>query len=192
MRSSKNIEYVMGRRSVRDFLEALNFHIDIKELSEVGGVYDLCRILLNTYKPAAILDIGGGKRPTLAAIMSLNYKAPVYSIDPQLDMLLGENLKNFHKFNTTLMEALPKLDIQREAPILVLANHSHVSKKEIMMLLQKHVTWVYITVPCCVDNRLSDRLCLSYKDLHMHTDKNDVYIYTSDRALLTGMLGKKL
>ena len=73
MKSSRNLEPVINRRSFADFIEALNGHTDIKEWSEVGGVFRRVRDITSIFEPDLVIDCGCGKRPTLATMMALNY-----------------------------------------------------------------------------------------------------------------------
>jgi hypothetical protein len=192
MKSIKNLQHVMERKSFPDFLKAMNHVVDIKEWSETGGVFNLCRNLLRTFDPDVIYDVGCGRRPTLGALMALNYKKKVVCIDPQLDLTAAESILRLFKYSATLGDYLRESAGTKHqilnVPTLVLANHSHVSKKEVFVLIQKLRTWVYITVPCCVDNRLNNRACVSYKDIHMHSPRNDVFIYASNPALIRNLL----
>jgi hypothetical protein len=189
MRSIRNIQQIMGRKSFPDFLAAMNNHVDLKEWSEVGGVYGLSRNILRHFKADHIFDIGCGKRPTLGTLMALNYKAFVYCIDPQLSLDYAKNITRLFLYNEPLSHYLSKIEnITITEPTLVLCNHSHVSKKEITKFLAKIDNWIYVTVPCCIDNRLSNKKCISYKDIHMHTPENDVHIYASDDKYLKELL----
>lgn len=189
MKSHKNIEYVLTRRSFPDFLKALDHKVDTKEWSEVGGVFHLARGILQKFKPGVIFDIGCGKRPTLAVMMALNFKAPVIAVDPQLDDTLAGDIKRLWLYPSPTKDWLHNNGAPKDSNgALILANHSHVSKREIMELTNLYKTWVYVTVPCCVDNKLSGRMALTYKDVHMHTPKNDVYIYASHKELLKTLM----
>lgn len=196
MKSSRNIELILQRRSLVDFIKALGNHVDPKEWSEVGGVYDLCRRIFAICTPKVVFDIGSGKRPTFAVLMALNYKVKVAAIDPQLDTELASEVRGYSPFKYELKQFLSHEEAAgflTDELTLIVGNHSHVSKREIMMLTQHLKDWIYVTVPCCVDNKLSNNTAISYKDIHMHTDKNDVYIYASNTKCLESMLsGKKL
>lgn len=190
MKSHLNLKHILDRKSFPLFLKALNNKVDLKEWSEVGGVFASARKILQKYQPEYIFDIGCGKRPTLAMMMALNYGAEVEAIDPQLDLTCGEGVDRYVGRKEKLKEFLSSCGPAYfpEKPILVLANHSHVSKREIMGLLASYNNWVYVTVPCCIDNRLSNTSAITYKDIHMHSDKNDVYVYASDSNFIKHLL----
>lgn len=190
MKSYKNISYVLERKSFPLFLSALNNFVDTKEWSEVGGVYNLCRKLMVNFNPDIIFDVGCGKRPTLALLMALNYKAVVHAIDPQLDNTYCAEIERLNLHSVKLEEFAKSMDIKRETTALILANHSHVSSRYIRAFLSKFKIWVYVTVPCCVSNRLSDEVGVCFKDIHMHTDKNDVYVYSNKKEYLSNMFTK--
>lgn len=187
MKSIRNIQQVMERKSFPDFLAAMNNKVDLKEWSEVGGIYGLSRNILKNFKADHIFDIGCGKRPTLGAMMALNYKCRVHCIDPQLSKEYAKNITRLNLCDVQLDYYL-KLGDEIKSPTLVLCNHAHVARKDIVKFLAKINNWIYVTVPCCVDNRLSNKKCISYKDIHMHTPKNDVYIYASDDKYLKELL----
>lgn len=190
MKSIKNIQQITNRRSFPDFMTAMNYKVDLKEWSEVGGVYNICRTLLKTFNPDIIFDIGCGKRPTLGVIMALNYKIPVYCIDPQLDTELAKNINDIFLKNISLQEynKILRRRGKSEDKALILGNHSHVSKQEITEFTRFFSEWVYITVPCCIDNKLTNRACVCYKDIHMHSPKNNVFICASNNEYLKGLL----
>lgn len=191
MKSYQNIQNVLERKSFPLFLSALRNFVDTKEWSEVGGVFHVCRQILTDYNPEVVFDIGCGKRPTLALMMVLNYKRDVYAVDPQLDTTYCEGVRNIFLYNTELKEFAKLEESHRYSNALVLANHSHVSTKHMSGFLSRFRKWVYVTVPCCVDNKLTGKVGIHIKDVHMHTDKNDVYTYASSPALLSGLFNTK-
>lgn len=192
MKSIKNIQHILERKSFPDFLKALHYKVDLKEWSETGGVFNLCRCLLHSFSPTVVYDVGSGRRPTLGTLMALNYKTKVVCIDPQLDTTCASEISRLQLHKVPLSEYLRTTFVEdgfdSEAPTLILANHSHVSKREARALIQKLKDWVYITVPCCVDNKLSNRSCVSYKDMHMHSARNDIFIYASNPGYIAGLL----
>lgn len=189
MKSHKNIERILKRKSFKGFIEAMDYHVDIKEWSEVGGVYDIARKILHHFEPEIIMDVGCGKRPTLATIMALNYKIKVVAIDPNLDIGYSKNIERLDLHKETLLSHSKRTDLGKT--VLVLANHSHASKHEISLLLSKTKDWVYVTIPCCMDNKLHNKTSIHYKDIHMHSEKNDVFIFSKDGAILSKILENK-
>ena len=191
MKSIKNVADILERKSFPEFLEALDYHVDIKEWSEVGGVYKIVRMIMQHYNPDIVFDIGCGKRPTLGTVLALNYKQPVFCIDPILDASLASKIRRLYKYNDTLDEWLNDRDRRQFAfrkKALICANHSHSSKTELLALTKCFEEWVLVTVPCCVDNRLNEGVALHMKDRHMHTPKNDIYIWASDTELLKKLI----
>lgn len=189
MKSHKNIKMVLERKSFKGFIEAMNYHVDIKEWSEVGGVYNIARKILKHFEPELIMDVGCGKRPTLATIMALNYKVKVVAIDPQLDNSYAAQIQRLSLNREILLDYIKTM--KKQESVLIVANHSHAPKSEITLLLSKVKNWVYITVPCCVDNKLSNETSIYYKDLHMHSEKNDVFIFSKDKTILAKMIKDK-
>lgn len=187
MKSHRNIQKVLERKSFPLFLQALNNHVDTKEWSEVGGVFEVCRKLLGNFSPGHVFDVGCGRRPTLALLMALNYPFQVHAVDPNLDLSLCYGVERIHLYNLKLAE-FARFGVPETAMALVLANHSHAPLKEIRTLLGLCKSWVYITVPCCVDNRLRDMAGVHLKDPHMHSEKNDVYVYSNEKGLLSTLL----
>lgn len=175
MRSVKYIAEIMRRRSFPEFFNALDNHVDLKEWSEVGAMFEVARKVLSVSDYDVILDVGCGKRPTLGILMALNYgneKRTVVSIDPQLATTYASNIKYLSKFKGKLSE-LPK--ISSGIKVLVLANHAHVSKNEMKKFLSTLSSWTYVTCPCCIDNKLDDGKYI--KDIHSWSPKNEIYIF---------------
>lgn len=197
MRSVKNVQQVLMRRSFPDFLKAMNNKVDIKEWSEVGGVFSAVRSVLRNLKPDIVFEIGCGKRPTLATLLALNYKMPIVAIDPALNLDYAEGIWGLKLVPVTLQGALDNCDLlvelldglvsQDPATALVVANHAHCSRREILALTKMFKHWVYITVPCCVDNTLLAP-ALVKEDIHMHTPKNKIYTQASDKKLLSKLV----
>jgi len=177
MKSIKNIKNIINRKSFIDFLIAIDNKKDLKEWSEVGGVFDFVRKILKKWEPDIVFDIGCGKRPTLGTMMALNYPWDVISIDPKIDTNLCDNIHGIKLVKSKLSDFNDEYNIDHKYG-LVLCNHSHVKENEIKELLEKFDDWVYITVPCCVDNTLKGKYCINYIDEHMWTTKNKIYIYT--------------
>lgn len=186
MKSATNVSRVVERKSFKDFIVAMNYHVDVKEWSEVGGVYEISRRILKHFDPELIMDVGCGKRPTLATLMALNYKCDVVAVDPQLDDQYSSKINRLVKVRTTLLEYAKSVLVKRR--LLLLANHSHAPKYEIMLMLSKSPSWVYVTVPCCVDNKLSNEISIHFKDIHMHSDKNEVFVFSNNQKILSKTL----
>jgi hypothetical protein len=190
MKSYLNIGYVLERKSFPLFLAALNNFVDMKEWSEVGGVYNICRKIMHKHSPDVIYDIGCGKRPTLALMMALNYKVPVHAIDPQLDLSNCKSINRLYMYNLKLKQFIEMSDFKDYNNALVLANHSHASMREVTELLSKFKEWTYLTVPCCIDNRLNNKSGVHYKDIHMHSDKNSVFIYSKSNEAIASIMAQ--
>lgn len=191
MKSVKNVSRILSRKSFPDFLKAMNYKTDVKEWSEVGGVLNQAMSILKVFDASIILDIGCGKRPTLATLMALNFKKLVYAIDPQLDTSYSTEI-DFLELEPIQLASFTrknKHQLKNYNKALILCNHSHVSRKEIKLLLDKFDDWVYLTVPCCVDNKLTNLKSIHYKDIHMHTDKNDIHIYSKNENNLRKLMG---
>ncbi|MFW6310836.1 MAG: hypothetical protein ACOC1K_01225 [Nanoarchaeota archaeon] len=189
IKSSKNIERVLARKSFPDFLKAMNYKVDTKEWSEVGGVLNIAMNIMKVYDPEIIFDIGCGKRPTLATLMALSFKKEVIAIDPQLSNNYAKEIKRLKFYKDKLVNCNLKYTFNKK--VLVLCNHSHVKKKEIKNFLDSFEEWVYLTVPCCVDNRIDNLISLNYRDMHMHTEKNDIFIYSNNKFNLTKLQNLK-
>lgn len=192
MKSIKNVQEVLTRKSFPDFMKALNHRVDIKEWSEVGGVFKIARNILQKKKFDIIFDIGCGKYPTLATMVALNIKSSeVIAIDPQLQLSESfDFIKRLDLIKDKLSDvsdlALTGSGLNGSA--LLLSNHSHATNKEIKRVTNLFKEWIYITVPCCVDNRLHGLKSIHIKDVHSHSPKNDVYICASSPALLCTIL----
>ncbi len=188
VRSCKNLNQVLLRKSFPDFLAAMNNKVDIKEWSEVGGTFHAARSVLRKFSPDLIVDVGCGKRPTLATMMALNYNTPVVAVDPAVSSEYARDIKRLTLEDMTLKQYSSALEYVSGSSVLVLANHAHCSKTEVRRFLSNYETWVYITVPCCYDNTLTAP-GLFKEDLHMHTPKNKIYTQASDKKLLSEILG---
>jgi hypothetical protein len=201
MRPFSNIKKIIDRKSFIDFLIAMNNTKDYKEMSEVGGMYKTIESILSQevctglsednnfkmdfrFKPDFIIDIGCGKRPTLGTIMALNYKYPVICVDPQLSGEYAKNITGMEMHKCTLKEWWIQVkddEKYKDKKYLLLANHSHVTKKEIKLITEQLASlWIYITCPCCVDNLLSNRKAIAYKDNNIWSDKNIIYTFYGD------------
>ena len=187
MKSHRNVQRVLERKSFPEFLKALDNHVDTKEWSEVGGVFELCIKLLRNFSPDCVFDVGCGKRPTLALMMALNYPFRVHAVDPRLNTRLCKGIDRLNLYDIRLSEFV-EYGIDKTDKAMILANHSHASLNEIKALLGKCGSWVYVTVPCCMDNRLRELAGVHIKDVHMHSPKNDVYAYSNNKGLLSGLL----
>lgn len=187
MKSHLNLKIVLERKSFPKFLQALNYHVDIKEWSETGGVFSLCRKILHNFAPDDVYDIGCGKRPTLALLMALNYPFNVHAVDPQLDTSYAKAVSRLFLYNLGLRN-FAAAGMPGSNKAMVLANHAHVPAKDMSSFLSGFKEWVYVTVPCCIDNRLASMPCVHYKDPHMHSEKNGVYVYSNVKPLLANLV----
>jgi|GEM_PF-4597278 len=170
MKSAKRLDELLRRKMFPDFLAAMNHHVDAKEWVECVSMFNIARKILLKKNYDVILDIGCGKRPTLGTIMALSYKKPVICIDPQLDTSYAKNINNISLVPVKLLET-PILGLS----VLVLCNHSHVTKEEMMILLSRQREWCYVTCPCCVDNRFKQGEYV--KDIRNWSPKNETYIF---------------
>ena len=165
-------------------------------------MFNAARSVLRTLKPDIIFEVGCGKRPTLATMLALNYKTPVVAIDPALSLdyadgihglklvpsTLGDTFKDGEFMDQLLEEDMWGLNLtERSTTALVVANHAHCSRREILTLTNMFNSWVYITVPCCVDNTLLAP-ALVKEDVHMHSPKNKIYTQTNDKKLLAKLV----
>lgn len=189
MKSHLNISRILIRKCFPTFLEALHHHVDIREFSEVGGLFELCRKILTVFTPDYIFDVGSGKRPTFATLMALNYTTEVYAIDPNLDLSCSRNIKRYTGVKQKLSQFCSDFTVEPDKSCLIACNHCHVGKTEILELINKFTCWVYVTVPCCADNRL-EMVSVAYRDPHMHSEKKDVYVYSSVQEVLDVLVKK--
>lgn len=186
MKSAKNLMELMSRKSFLDFLIAMNGHNDVKEWSEVGGVFRIIRKIMKVFNPIHLIDIGCGKRPTLATLLALNYGCGghiiTYAVDPQLTGEYSKNIKFLHQIPKRLEEFVRECSSEDTfESVLAISNHGHCKKHEIESLLKQYKKWIYISVPCCVDNRLNQN-AIHFKDIHSFSPRNDIYIYADSET----------
>jgi len=172
MKSAKRLNDLLRRKMFPDFLKAMNNHVDTKEWVECMCMFNIARKILMKKDYDIILDVGCGKRPTLGTIMALSYKKPVICIDPQLDKSYAKNINNILLLPMKLSET--EMPIAGRS-VLVLCNHSHVSKEEITFFLSRQRKWCYATCPCCIDNKLKQGEYV--KDIHNWSPKNETFIF---------------
>lgn len=149
---------------------------DLKELSECLAMYRFFRNQewVKDIKVATILDIGCGKRPTLAVMMAHKFPRTwkYIAIDPQLDVR-DYNTEGLKLFNMTLQgNSLPE-EVMKEVvghPI-VFFNHSHAPKECLLSLKE----FEYITMPCCFENMFPNVQGTFMKDTTVHSPKNIIY-----------------
>jgi hypothetical protein len=97
-------------------------------------------------------------------------------------------LSNLWLDNVKLTDHKILFGTQLKSKILLVANHAHTTQRETLEFLQKFSEWVYITVPCCMDNTLPGKYAVCKRDVHMHSPKNMVYVYASDDSVLSKLL----
>ena len=181
MKSSRYLEFILRRKCFLDFFKAMNYHVDAKEWTEVIGMYFFMNKVIGDKKFDIVIDAGCGKRPTLGTWLALNRKdmANIISIDPALDLnaTYALDINNLNQCKGCLVageeEGIINKDIKS---CLLLANHAHITKKEVKDFLSNFEDWIYITSPCCYDNRL-DQKAIYYKDPHVHSKKNEYYYF---------------
>ena len=168
-----------------DFMDAVGGIADPKEWTEIVGMYWRAKEVMETFKPDIIYDIGCGKRPTLGAFIALNVKSvdTICCLDPQLDDSLGKGIEGLNLLPITLEDytsrhraAISSYD--EKPPIgkaLILCNHAHVKKEAIKVFRGLFEDWVYITSPCCVDNRFPKGEY--YKDKNVWSPKNEYFTF---------------
>jgi len=184
MRSAENIKYILERRSFQDFLNALGGKVDLKEYSEVGGMVKIIKALMSIYDFSNIIDVGCGKRPTLATYMAYNYSAPVFAIDPKVDTNLCLDTNSLYLFDMKLSEFINERYSFKYGTTLILCNHSHATKEEIEDLTNKMNNWVYLTMPCCIDNILN-RPYVRFEDEHIWSPKNKIFLQDKNNSIST-------
>ena len=165
-------------------MEAVNFHVDIKEISECLGMVNVVKEVTKGQRVFPVFDIGCGKRPTLGILLMLEVKSinHVISIDPQLDVSLAKNINGLYKHDKTLKEFCETWSAQTNPTKLdnplICINHGHVNKKELQLLFDKCNNYTYITNPCCVNNKLDKGLY--FKDKHINSPKNEIFVFQKE------------
>jgi hypothetical protein len=139
---------------------------------------------MNIYNFSNIIEVGCGKRPTLATFMAYNYNTTVFAIDPKVDTELCQYTTLLFLYKMKLSEFIEFKKSFEHGATLVLCNHSHVSKKEIEDLTDKMSNWVYLTMPCCVNNVL-DRPYVKFKDEHIWSPENSMFLQDKHDNLAT-------
>ena len=75
MSNFRHIEYLLKRKCFPNYLKALNFKVDLKEMSECIGMLRVLRNVVRDKNITTAFDIGCGKRPTLGVLMALEIKS---------------------------------------------------------------------------------------------------------------------
>ena len=184
MKNFRYVDYVMRRRSFTDFWLAMGMHYNPKEWTECVGMLNRAKHHMQDWTPDIAFDIGCGKRPTLGVLFALNVASVghVACIDPQLDAperAYGLKKITYYglRLDTFLASEPHFLSDASGKKALILCNHAHVKKAEIMDLASNFGEWVYITCPCCVDNRLGNGHY--YRDESVWSPKNEFYTFKS-------------
>lgn len=184
MKPAKRLKEIIEKKCFMDLIDAIR-KVDSKELVEVQCFYhavckDIAQIL-KTFKGRKItlFDVGCGKRPTMGTFLRLMYPEiyEVVCIDPQLDLNLAKNIKGISLISKPLEEYYTKKCLEDIDLALVCLNHSHVSKKDIKKFLSHFDNWYYATVPCCVDNILTNVHGEFVKDGLNWSPQNILYKY---------------
>lgn len=178
MSSFKHIEYLLKRKCFPDYLNALNFKVDLKEISECVGMLHIIKNAVRYKSIPTAFDIGCGKRPTLGVLMALEIKSinNIVSIDPQIDITLAKDINGLYLHKKTLAEYCDeKKRYITFSNALICCNHSHVKKEELYKLFNKCDDWTYITNPCCINNKL--KRGLYFCDRHIRSPKNEIYVF---------------
>lgn len=182
----KYVKEVTQRKSFPDFFFALGCKFDWKEYSEIYSMYQIVVGTLEKYsfKPDIVYDIGCGKRPTLGTFLALNVKSMnnIICIDPSLNTDLAKNIKGLELKQNYLSDFVFTESCKEKSKfdnkdVLILCNHSHVSKKDVLNLTKMHEKWIYITCPCCIDNKLDGGEFII--DKFVDSPKNIYYISRS-------------
>ena len=178
MKSAKYINYVVKRKCFLDFFEAMGNYADPKEWSEVVGVLRFTSKIIGNFRPQIVIDAGCGVRPTLGVWAALNNKSfgSIFCVDPNVSFDYAKKINGLMIVNQSLGK-VGKILANAENCLLI-ANHAHIKKDEILSVLNGFKKWVYVTCPCCVDNTL-DRVGAYYKDPHIHSPKNKIYGYSN-------------
>ena len=106
MSNFRHIEYLLKRKCFPNYLKALNFKVDLKEISECIGMLRVLRNVVRDKNITTAFDIGCGKRPTLGVLMALEIKSinNIVSIDPQIDITLAKDINGLYLHKKTLAE----------------------------------------------------------------------------------------
>lgn len=179
MKKWKHIEYLLRRRSFPDFIKATGCKADPKEWSECIAMMHRINYAIKDKKIDVAFDIGCGKRPTLGILIALNVKSinKVVCVDPQLDTSLAKDIKGIELEKLYLTDFVNKIKEKSISfgNVLICCNHSHAPKKEIYQLMDLCEDWIYITCPCCVDNKLKNGLY--FKDTAIWSPKNEIFTF---------------
>jgi hypothetical protein len=187
MKSSKRLAEIITKKCFPTLIQAFNWKVDCKEMVEIQCMYsavarDIVNLLKdNPDKKITLFDIGCGKRPTLGTYFRLMFKSleKVICIDPQLDDSLAKNIRGIQLIPDGLLESFKHIDFEEFDIAIICCNHSHVNEDMIRKLLLKLNKWYYATVPCCVDNMLSNYRGNVIKDTHNWSDKNICYKFNN-------------
>lgn len=182
MKSFKYTSYLLKRKCLREYMEAVNFHFDQKEVSECLGMVKVVKEVMRGQEITTAFDIGCGRRPTLGILLLLEVKSidQAICIDPQLNINLAKNIKGLHPNGCTLSDWCDNnfgpLGGYKNA--LICCNHSHVEKRELQRLFKRCNNYTYITNPCCIDNKLEKGLY--FKDKHINSPNNEIFVFKKE------------
>jgi hypothetical protein len=173
MKSSKYLNQFFARKSWKDIVQYMPHKLNLKEITEVMAVWRVARKYVD--EVGGIVDCGSGKWSSMGVLAAFSCKTDIYSVDPREDLIVHKDIKNHKCINKKLCDVI----INKVCPVMLLSCHGHQTLSETKNFLDHFPQWIYITMPCCVDNRIPNRVGEVLVDQYVWSDKNTIYTYRS-------------
>lgn len=175
-RKTEYIQRFFSKRCSVDIVHKLG-KADLKEITEVFGMYSFMASMewFKDTKRAAVIDLGCGKRPTLALMLAhyISSDWKFYAIDPQLDVR-DYKTRNLTIIKTEVLklEDLPPIELDRR--LIICGNHSH-APVSVLKELSLMMCIDYFYCPCCFDLHIPNVFGVFRKDTNIWSPKNTYY-----------------
>lgn len=145
---------------------------NLKEITESFAAFEATCHLPYSYNDPNInvVCVGDGCSPRTAAMFAYRSKWTTYSIDP----LLRNKSWNVHRM-TFYPSRIEDVSLEFKTPTIIVCVHSHAKLTHCVKSIQAPVRHI-INIPCCVKPDIKNPV-FTYKDVHIHSEKNLVEIY---------------
>lgn len=189
---SKYLEHFVRSKCAPDLLVWKMFP-NCKEITESWGCFEATK---HTRKFSSdfwnnpnrlVIVVGDGKRPRTGATFAMRTAWTVISVDPAIDRPYPQ-IKRLHTISSKVEEWTPEpiwceQTRSSNTPVLVVAPHSHASLRQSLQKAQSFSDEVeVISLPCCVQDDLSNGQLFFYTDHHITSAKNRVNVYKFPRS----------
>lgn len=174
----KYINHFLQSKCAIDML-SLGLFPNAKEITESWGAYAaLSRLTqkLDFNDPDInVVCVGDGSTPRTAATFAFRSRWNCISVDPAL-----RSKESWYRINrlTCHKDKIEKIKLDfGDKPVIIMLVHSHAPINACLRNITTTGVRHLITMPCCVDHNINDKIFIGYRDNQILSEKREIKIW---------------